>query len=386
MKIFGLIYGLLLGASVCLGGAISVPDRYATIQDAVTHASPGDTIVLADGVYSGPGNQDISFFGKRLHLVSVHGAAKTAVDGLGANRIFSFTSVDADGVTVEGITVRNGYASLAGGAMLSFGASPTFRDCVFSGNRGHHGGAAFLSDSSQPRFIACRFTDNRAGDVGGSVFCRFGANAYFENCVFDSNLAVNGAFLCYYASPTVVNCRFTANYAGNTGGAVFLQDNCSPLFSNCLFERNTTNGSGGAVYIDERCKSGGNCRPVFANCTFVDNYGPNGAVLFIDRHSTCEAGPSFMNCLLAFNRGGPTVVNRNGSPRFAACDFYGNQGEDWPADIAAQAKANGNFSADPLFCDSAAGSWRLREGSPCAPGAESGGISVGAFGIGCDAQ
>jgi len=384
VKNFGSVVCLLLGVSVCAAGVIQIPGHYPTIQDGITHAAPGDTIVLADSLYSGPGNQDISFLGKRVHLLSAKGAAATAIDGLGTNRLFSFTSTDADRVVIEGITIRNGYASFAGGAILSYGASPTFRDCTFSANRGHHGGAAFLSDSSQPRFIDCRFTGNRAGDVGASVFCRFNANAYFENCVFDSNIAVNGAFLCFYASPTVVNCRFSSNYAGNSGGAVFLQDNCSPLFTNCLFERNTTNGSGGVVYIDERCKCGGNSRPILAQCTFVDNYGPNGAVLFIDQHSTCEAGPSFVNCILAYNRGGPTVSTRGGQPRFAASNIYGNPDGDWPDDIAAQAGINGNFSADPRFCDTVSGIWLLRADSPCAPSGKTGHIPIGAFGVGCD--
>ncbi len=42
----------------------------------------------------------------------------------------------------------------------------------------------------------------------------------------------------------------------------------------------------------------------------------------------------------------------------------------------------GNISADPLFCDPAAGDLRLQEGSPCAPGTEC--DLMGAWPVGCD--
>ena len=236
---------LLLFASFCRADLIKIPADYPTIQDGLFHAGTGDTVLLADRVYSGPGNEDITFYGRTVYLISENGPSAAIIDGRGTNRAFSFTSEDADLVTIEGITLRNGYASFAGGSVLSYGASPTFRNCIFYDNHGHHGGAAYLSDDSRPIFIDCRFTKNQAGDVGGSALCRFGADAYFEKCVFDSNLAANGSFLCYNASPDLVNCRFSDNYAISTGGAVFLQDNCSGSFTDCLFENNKTDGCGG---------------------------------------------------------------------------------------------------------------------------------------------
>ncbi|MDD4052805.1 MAG: right-handed parallel beta-helix repeat-containing protein [candidate division Zixibacteria bacterium] len=383
MNRFWFLLCVFLGVSLCRADVIKIPADYPTIQDGISQAVSGDTVLLADGVRSGPGFQDITFGGKKIYLISENGPETAIIDCRGTNRAFSFTYVDGNRVTIEGITIRNGYASLPGGAVLSYGASPTFRNCVFYGNHAHHGGAVYVSDDSHPKFIDCRFTKNQAGDVGGSVLCRYGADAYFENCVFDSNLAANGAFLCWNASPTVIDCRFSDNYAESTGGAVFLQDNCSPSFTNCLFENNKTDGCGGGLYVEERCAVGGNSLPVLTNCTFVGNSGVYGAALFTSQYSPCLAKPSFVDCILAFNYGSPAVFNVGGDPQFSCTDFFDNPNGDWFGGIFPQATINGNFSADPLFCDAAAGLWSLTPQSPCAPANNACQAQVGAFGVGC---
>jgi hypothetical protein len=65
------------------------------------------------------------------------------------------------------------------------------------------------------------------------------------------------------------------------------------------------------------------------------------------------------------------------------CDVYGNAGGDWVGYIADQAGINGNFSADPLFCDTANGDLHIFNASPCAPANNSCGVLIGALDVGC---
>jgi len=75
-------------------------------------------------------------------------------------------------------------------------------------------------------------------------------------------------------------------------------------------------------------------------------------------------------------------------PTLMCCDLYGNVGGDWTGYIADQLGLDGNFSADPLFCDTASGDLTLEECSPCLPGSHPDGYScggvIGAFGAGCE--
>lgn len=383
---------LCLLPSLAMAAVIHVPADQPTIADGITAAAPGDTVLLAAGVYTGEGNRDIMVPAKRFYLKSEAGAAVTIIDCQGTaddkHQAFRFVNGGGTNHTIEGITVCNGYGYLQGGAVYIPDVSPTFKSCVFADNSGHHGGAVYITgDEALASFYDCRFVRDSAGDIGGSVLCRAGANAYFENCVFDSNKAENGAFLCWNASPTLVNCRFVDNYSTRTG-AVFLQDDCSPSFTGCLFADNVSLVYGGAIFNEERCAVGGNSRPSFTNCTFVGNSAPSGAVLYNAQYNlSCMAEPSFVNCILAFNTGSAAVVNIDGgNPRFSCTDIFGNPGGDWTGVLAAQASIDGNFSADPLFCDTARGDWSIASGSPCAPAYNSCHELIGSEDPGCGAR
>jgi len=49
---------------------LRVPSEYATIQDAIDIAGDDDTILVADGTYSGSGNRDLNPAGIDMHFMS----------------------------------------------------------------------------------------------------------------------------------------------------------------------------------------------------------------------------------------------------------------------------------------------------------------------------
>ncbi len=380
---------LLLPASG-MAAIVHVPAEQPNIMAGIAAAQNGDTVLLAPGTYSGIGNRDIIVSGpKSFRLASEAGAATTIIDchdNSGENhRAFYFSTGGSSSITVEGITIRRGYFYLVAGGVLIENSSPNFKSCVFADNWGHHGGGFYATGSfARPSFIDCRFTRNTAGDVGGAGLVRFGADAYFENCLFDSNTALNGAFLCYNASPTLVNCRFTGNVTTRSGGAIFLQDNCSPTITNCLFDHNRCDSVGGAIYINERGIVGGSCEPLITNCTFVHNYGAAGAAIYIDHDPNAGlAQPIFSKCLLVYNTGTAAVLNINGTPQANCSDIFGNPGGDWTDYLASQLGLNGNITTDPLFCDAKGDDFHPAGISPCAPANNTCGQLLGALEIAC---
>jgi len=78
---------------------IYVPDDYAKIQWAVDNASAGDTIIVRDGTYYENLKVD-----KQLTIKSENGSANCIVDGGGSGNVIT---LNADGITIEGFTVRN---------------------------------------------------------------------------------------------------------------------------------------------------------------------------------------------------------------------------------------------------------------------------------------
>ena len=77
-------------------------------------------------------------------------------------------------------------------------------------------------------------------------------------------------------------------------------------------------------------------------------------------------------------------LGEDSMPLLVCCDIYGNAGGDWVDCIADQYGVDGNFSADPLFCDVTAGDLTLASESPCLPDGNDCHVLIGAHGEGCE--
>ncbi len=80
---------------------------------------------------------------------------------------------------------------VAGGAVGTWGGSPTFVNCTFHGNDGGWAAGAVITERlGLPTFVNCLFHHNKALE-GGGVIVRDGAAA-FTNCTFTDNDATVG--------------------------------------------------------------------------------------------------------------------------------------------------------------------------------------------------
>ena len=349
------------------------------IQAGIDSAAAADTVLLADGTYTGPGNRDIDFGGKAVTLRSQAGDPNLCVidcQGSSADphRGFLFETGETPSSRIEYVTVTDGYMN-NGGGMACYYSSPTITGCIFEGDSASSVGGGADLVSSEAEFINCQFIGNHAGGAAGGVYSETFSPA-FSLCTFAWNTTGGngGGIYSHSNAPSLTECTFSDNSALRGGGA-YLDGGCTASFIYCIFRRNTGAFFGGGM----RCNG---ASPTIENCTFVaDSSGSGGAAV----HLGNSDAPGFTNTLIAFSKTGSAIeCDAPGGPLgLSCCNIYGNEGGDWTGCIAVHAGVNGNFSADPLFCDIPTSDLRLEECSPCLAGNNTCGVLVGAQGPYC---
>ena len=209
---------LLLIPALSYGAIWHVPVDYPTIQDAVDAAGDGDTILIGDGVYSGPGNIGIQWDATIKHLVimSENGRDHCTIDCMEEGRGFALKNGQDQWDVIDGLTIINGYG-------------------------GGNAGGAILIDSASPRIINCMLLNNTTGGGGGGISFDKGAHGAVENNIIDSNETHGhgGGIYSYISNPAIINNIIAYNttyielYPGQ-GGGIGIAGKPYPLIRNCI--------------------------------------------------------------------------------------------------------------------------------------------------------
>lgn len=258
----GIVMVVLMGVvgGQAQGKTISVDDDgpadFDNIQAAINAANDGDTVLVADGTYTGPGDRDIDFIGKAITVRSQNGPENCIIDCEGIRRGFYFHSDEDTNSILDGLTITNGYASnfypqqaeWSGGGILCRGGSPTIRNCILTGNTTHNGTGGGIR-ASGGIISNCLIRENYAiglgqfGPGGGGISC--GGNTIVSNCIISGNTAVSsgGGIRCTGSNVRIINCTIV----GNSGGGIDCHWNADSLISNCTV---SGNHSAGVICLD----------------------------------------------------------------------------------------------------------------------------------------
>ncbi len=269
------------GANACPGTGTQ-GNPFCGIQTGINAAVNGDTVIVFDGTYTGPGNRNLNFGGRLITLQSVSGSGACIIDCQGAGRGFIFVSGETADAVVDGFTVRNGSSGFTGAGMnISNNSNPTITNCTFTANAAPFGAGMYNSGSS-PTVINCTFSGNASGALGGGMINTVSSNATVTNCAFSGNTADLGGGMLNdnSSSPTVTNCTFRGNAAVD-GGGILNNHSSNPTVANSILWDNTPNqivdmASFTTVTYSDVQNGWPGVGNIVAGPMFVDPLGPDG--------------------------------------------------------------------------------------------------------------
>ncbi len=153
-------------AGTAAAATLNVPAQYPAIMDAVNAANTGDTVLIADGIYTGASNRGIDFGGRDIVLMSENGPHNCIIDCQRMNRGMFLHSGETSAAQIIGITISNGLQSTGGGVFCNQ-SSPTFERCIINDCQAMGEGGGVLVSGGAPTFINCVMHNNSANSGGG---------------------------------------------------------------------------------------------------------------------------------------------------------------------------------------------------------------------------
>ncbi len=279
---------------------LRVPLHIPTIQGAVDIARTGDTIVLAAGTYSGPGNYDVDFKGKALTIRSTDPndpniVEATVIDCNEQGRGFYLNG--CVGATIKGLTITNGLARNGGGVYVQ-DSKVSIINCDVANNatttgvpdtdpNGGDGGGIYCHDSSLI-VSDCAITNNSTGN-GSYTSVQYytdgnrGGNGGGIYCSGESSLELIGSNISSNATGAGRDVGFDGTGgAGGNGGGIYCIGPLSLRVTDCTITRNTAGRSGDAGWIASDGGSGAgiyctnSCSVILTNVSIAENATGHG--------------------------------------------------------------------------------------------------------------
>jgi len=193
---------LLVSVSVGLATDRHVPAEYPTIQAAIDAAVNGDTVIIASGTYTGPGNSDIYFRGKAITVKSEDGPESCIIDCQNLGGGFKFRQGEDANSVLTGLTIVNARGiSVSYYAIDCRNSNPTISNC----NIKYSDIGIYCGNTINLRIINCNIVQNSDG-----IRCS-GSNVTITNSI------VRGNNRQFYLASGVANVTYSNVQGGWEG-------------------------------------------------------------------------------------------------------------------------------------------------------------------------
>ena len=218
------------GNDLTATGALDAPFR--TIQAAINNTSSGGTVILKPGIYTGAGNRDIVFGGKKMTITSkesdeIDPIAATIIDSnaIGGDEHQGFIIDKNEKVTIKNITITGGY-SVFGAAIYSNYGNVTVENCVITGNVGTFDGGGICLISSEGHIKNCTIVDNSTTNTRyGIIYCVNSTATVLNSILYNDGYSPKEIYT-YKSTADVNYCNINGGYTSGNGNI-----NVEPLFA-----------------------------------------------------------------------------------------------------------------------------------------------------------
>ncbi len=222
---------------------IRVPDDYPSIQMALDSAYSMDTVIVADGVWTGDDNRDLKFGGKAVYLRSANGPDICIIDAEATSddrhRVFTVDHGEGRGCVIDGFTITGGVIATGPGVYLS-GSSPIVRNCIITGNHGYSYSGGVFAKNGHPIIENTIITDNY-GYRGGGLWAELGHFGLINSVIINNRARFGGGIHVYRKTKiAILNSIIRDNTAEDTFDEIYIQyradEPCTLLISHTDIE------------------------------------------------------------------------------------------------------------------------------------------------------
>ncbi|NBD35519.1 MAG: hypothetical protein GVY30_05925, partial [Chloroflexi bacterium] len=336
--------------TVCLAGSPTCD--YATIQEAVDAANPGDVVKVAQGTYTDVHVREsitqVIYLSKTVTIQGGYATTNwitpypitqpTTLDAQGQGRVLVITGTITS--TIAGLRITGGDATGlggyaagdAGGGIYMMGAAPVLNgNMIYSNTIGDGYGAGLYLVNSH-----AVLNNNVIHNNSGSTYGSLGAVALDQspaklngNLIYSNTVTHGGGLLVFSSDATFNNNVITGNTAvGNGGGLQLARSN--PTLNGDIIRGNTAGWGGGlsmenesdatlnnVVIADNQAIIEGSglyiksCSPLLLQTTIARNSGGDGSGLHVTDYGWYYSSVAMTNTIIVSHTVGVTVTGNS---------------------------------------------------------------------------
>jgi predicted outer membrane repeat protein len=226
MKNAIVLFLMLIWVSVSTATTIHIPSDFKSIQQGISAAQTGDTILVSPGTYSENLyiNKQVVVGSHYLLTKNPHFIYNTIINGK-KNRVVIFDNHQGPS-QLSGFILINGYASRDGGGIHCDNSHPLLEDLIILQCRAERSGGGIALSKSNPILKNVKIYDNHSISSGGGIYVDR-SMPKLKDVIISQN-------------------KSGKNHSSSGGGGITISGS-KPSFSNVTIKRNHSDGKGGGL-------------------------------------------------------------------------------------------------------------------------------------------